>query len=78
MMAKENNASFEDTMKNLQDIVQELEKGTLNLEDSVKKFEEGIELSKQCNEILENAEKKINILIRKDEEVVEEPFTPKE
>lgn len=78
-MAKENNASFEDTMKNLQDIVQELEKGTLNLDDSVKKFEEGIELSKQCNEILEKAEKKINILIRKGEDEVEElPFTPDE
>ncbi|MBQ9297879.1 MAG: exodeoxyribonuclease VII small subunit [Clostridia bacterium] len=77
-MANENNMSFEDTMKNLQEIVQELEKGTLNLEDSVKKFEEGIELSKKCNEILENAEKKINILIRKDEEIIEKPFTPTE
>ena len=78
-MAKEDNVSFEDTMKNLQDIVQELEKGTLNLEDSVKKFEEGIELSKKCNEILDNAEKKINILIHKGEEEIEElPFTPDE
>lgn len=73
-MAKEKEMSFEETMQNLQGIVQELEKGTLNLEDSVKKFEEGIELSKQCNKILENAEKKINILIKEDGNIKEETF----
>lgn len=73
-MAKEKEMSFEETMQNLQGIVQELEKGTLNLEDSVKKFEEGIELSKQCNKILENAEKKINILIKEDDNIKEETF----
>ena len=62
-MSKEKEVSFEETMQQLQIIVQELEKGTLNLDDSVKKFEEGIQLSKQCNEILESAEKKINILM---------------
>ena len=58
----------------LQIIVQELEKGTLNLDDSVKKFEEGIQLSKKCNEILESAEKKINILIKKEDGIIEEKF----
>jgi len=52
--------------------VQELEKGDLNLEDSIKKFEEGIELSKKCNEILEDAEKKITILIKKEDKIEEE------
>ncbi len=66
--------SFEDTIQKLQEVVQELEKGTLNLEDSVKKFEEGINLSKQCNEILESAEKRINILIKKDDGISEEKF----
>lgn len=66
--------NFEETMKNLENIVQELEKGTLNLEDSVKKFEEGMELSKKCNEMLQNAEKKITVLIKKDEELSEENF----
>ena len=59
-------------MQNLENIVQELEKGELNLEDSIKKFEEGIEISKKCNEILENAEKKITILIKKEDEITEE------
>lgn len=66
--------SFEEAMQKLQEVVQELEKGTLNLDDSVKKFEEGVKLSKQCNCILENAEKKINLLIKKDDEIIEEKF----
>lgn len=73
-MSKEKEVSFEETMQQLQIIVQELEKGTLNLDDSVKKFEEGIQLSKQCNEILESAEKKINILIKKEDGIIEEKF----
>lgn len=71
---EDKNMNFEETMKNLENIVQELEKGTLNLEDSVKKFEEGMELSKKCNEMLQNAEKKITVLIKKDEELAEENF----
>lgn len=69
-MAKTNN--FEENMQNLETIVQELEKGDLNLEDSIKKFEEGIALSKKCNDILEEAEKKITILIKKDDKIEEE------
>ena len=44
--------NFEENMENLEKIVQELEKGELNLDDSIKKFEEGMNLSKKCNEIL--------------------------
>ena len=61
-MAKEN---FEESMKKLETIVTELENGNLNLDESVKKFEEGMKIAKQCNNILEDAEKKITILIRR-------------
>ena len=54
-------ANFEDNMENLEKIVTELEKGELNLDDSISKFEEGIKISKECNKILEEAEKKITI-----------------
>ena len=70
-MAKEN---FEESMKKLETIVTELENGNLNLEDSIKKFEEGMAISKKCNEILEEAEKKITVLIKKDDGVEEEDF----
>ena len=56
----------------------ELEKGDLSLDESVKKFEEGIKLSKECNKILEDSEKRINILINNDGNITEENFLPKE
>lgn len=64
--------SFEENVEQLEKIVQELEKGDLNLDESIKKFEEGMNLSKKCNEILEEAEKKIRVLIKKDDGLQEE------
>lgn len=72
----EENLNFEDTIKSLEQIVGELEKGDLNLDESVKKFEEGMALSKKCTKILDEAEKKITILIREGENTEEESFTP--
>ena len=66
--------SFEEQMETLEKIVSELEKGDLNLDDSVAKFEEGIKISKECNKILEEAEKKITILVKREDEVTEENF----
>ncbi len=64
--------NFEENVEQLEKIVQELEKGDLNLDESIKKFEEGMNLSKKCNEILEEAEKKITVLIKKDDGLQEE------
>lgn len=66
--------NFEESMENLEKIVEELEKGDLNLDDSIKKFEEGMKISKQCNEYLENAEKKITVLINENGNIKEEEF----
>ena len=70
--------SFEEQMEQLEQIVAELEKGELNLEESVKKFEQGINISKKCNDILEKAEKKITILLRQEDEIKEENFEAEE
>lgn len=67
-------SSFEDNMNNLEKIVTELENGDLNLDESISKFEEGIKISKECNKILEEAEKKITILLEKDGKIEEEDF----
>ena len=67
-------SSFEDNMETLEKIVTELEKGDLNLDESITKFEEGIKISKECNKILDEAEKKITILLEKDGEIKEEDF----
>ena len=64
---KEEDVNFEEAMEKLEQIAEELESEDLSLDTSVKKFEEGMKLSKKCNEILQNAEKKITILINGEE-----------
>lgn len=74
-MANKKEEKFEDKIVKLEEIVAELEKGNLSLDDSVKKFEEGIKISKECNEMLESAEKKITILLEQNNgEFKEENF----
>lgn len=73
-MSEKKEENFEDSMKKLEEIVIELENGNLNLDESVEKFEEGMKISKKCSKILEEAEKKITILLEKDGEIVEEDF----
>ena len=63
----EDNKSFEEMMQNLEAIAKDLESGDLSLDDSVKKFEEGMRISKECSKILEDAEKKITILTKDSE-----------
>ena len=60
------------------DIAKELESGELGLDESVDKFEEGMKLSKICTKMLNEAEKRINILINNDGEIEEESFTAEE
>ena len=67
-------ANFEENINKLETIVADLEKGDLNLDDSVKKFEEGIKISKECNKMLEEAEKKITILLQEDDKIEEKDF----
>ena len=66
--------NFEKSMQDLENIVTELEKGELNLDESVKKFEEGMKIAKQCNNILEDAEKKITILLENNGNLEEKSF----
>ena len=63
---------FEEKLKKLDDIVKELESGNLNLEKSISRFEEGIKISKDLNETLEKAEKRIIVLTKKDDTIEEE------
>ena len=74
MIVKMAKVSFEEQIDELEQIVEQLEKGDLSLEDSVKKFEQGIKISKECNKTLEEAEKKITILVNEEGEIKEENF----
>ena len=70
--------TFEQAMKQLEKIVQDLESGDMPLEKSIKTFEEGIQLSKFCSEKLDETEKRITILMQNsDGKVSETPFSSK-
>ena len=69
-----NEKSFEELIDELENIADLLESDKLNLDESMKEFEKGMQIYKLCNEKLENAEKKINILLEKNGEIVEETF----
>ena len=66
--------NFEELITDLEDITNKLEKDNLTLDDSVQLFEKGMKLSKECNEKLESAEKRITMLINA-ETGEEENFT---
>ncbi len=68
-------ASFEDSLTKLEEIVANLERGDLSLEDSVKLFEEGTRLSAECRKQLEEAEGKVEMLVKqRDGSMKREPF----
>ena len=66
---------FEEALKALEEIVARLEKGDLPLETALELFEQGVEISKFCNSKLNEAERKVEILLRNNKgEVQAEPF----
>ena len=66
---------FEDAMKRLEDIVQNLESGDLSLEGSLGAFEEGMKLVSFCSKKLEEAEQKVTMLVKAgDGEYTQRPF----
>ena len=74
-MAKQ---TFEKAMEKLEKIVQELESSDLPLEKAIKKFEEGVQLSKFCSEKLDETEKRITILLKdQNDQLIEKPFISK-
>jgi exodeoxyribonuclease VII small subunit len=66
---------FEDALKKLEKIVGDLENGELSLDDSLKKYEEGVKLAQILNKKLESAQKKIETLVKKSDGQFDlEPF----
>lgn len=71
---KEKNINFEDKIQELEKITKELESDELTLDDSIEKFENGMKISKECKEMLDNVEKRITVLIDGEEK----DFKPEE
>ena len=75
-MAKSDKSfKFEDALAELNQLVTKMESGDVSLEDALKHFERGIQLTRQCQQALQEAEQKISILSEKD---ALEPYAPKD
>lgn len=71
----QDNKSFEEAISQLEQIVSMLEKGDISLEESIANFQQGIELSRYCAAKLDEAEKKISIILQDEEgNLIEKDF----
>ena len=70
---------FEESLKKLEKIVEELEAGDLSLDTALKKYEEGVKLANVCRDKLDKAKKRIEVLIKKEKGFFEtKPFEEEE
>lgn len=74
MPRSKKNTNFEQSLSDLEALVNEMEAGDLSLEDSLKAFEKGITLTRECQDSLSAAEQKVQMLVEKQNELTEEPF----
>jgi exodeoxyribonuclease VII small subunit len=68
--------NFEECIQRLERIVQELEKGEVSLDKSLGLFEEGMKISASCRKELEEAESKVEVLLKQNGKLQAEPFEP--
>ena len=74
-MSKEKKAvDFEQQLASLEGLVESLESGELSLEESLKSFEQGIKVARDCQAALKSAEQKVEVLMRQGDELVSQPF----
>ncbi len=78
MPRKKKTPDFEQSLKDLESLVTKMEQGDLSLEESLKAFEEGVGLTRECQTILAQAEQKVQVLLESDGELTTQPFTPEE
>lgn len=64
MIRKGNKFNFEEALTNLESLVEAMEQGELSLEESLKAFEQGIKLTRECQAALEQAEQKVQLLVK--------------
>jgi exodeoxyribonuclease VII small subunit len=74
-MSKE---KFEEALEKLEEIVRRMEAGEMTLEESLKAFEEGIKLSRLCMKKLDEADRRVELLLREGEELATKPFAGEE
>ena len=78
-MSKDKKAvDFEQQLASLEGLVESLESGELSLEESLKSFEQGIKVARDCQAALKTAEQKVEVLMRQGDELVSQPFEDNE
>ena len=78
-MSKEKKAvDFEQQLASLEGLVESLESGELSLEESLKSFEQGIKVARDCQAALKNAEQKVEVLMRQGDSLASQPFDDQE
>ncbi len=77
-MPKAKKIDFEASLGQLEQLVEQMEDGELSLEDSLKAFEQGVKLTRECQHALKEAEQKVQLLMEQNGELVTEPFAAKE
>jgi len=75
MPKKKSSTLFEESLAELEQLVTQLEQGDISLEDSLKSFERGVYLTRTCQQALQEAEQKVQILMEKNGNQTLEPFT---
>ena len=69
---------FEKSLQQLEDIVHKMEQGKLSLEQSLDSFEDGVKLTRQCQDVLKTAEQRVSKLTKSNNEISLTPFTSEE
>ncbi len=75
MVRKKNTANFEQSLTQLQALVEQLEQGDLSLEQALAHFEQGVTLTRECQQALSQAEQKVTQLLERNEQLIEQPFS---
>lgn len=65
---------FEHSLAQLETVVERMEQGDLPIEEALKAFEEGVQLTRECQQILEQSEQKVQLLIEEEGEIKSRPF----
>jgi exodeoxyribonuclease VII small subunit len=76
MAAKKRSFDFEQTLADLEQLVNTMESGNMPLEESLKAFEQGVKLTRECQQALQEAEQKVTLLLQQGVGVELQPFTP--
>lgn len=74
MATKKKELSFEQSLADLEALVSKMEQGDLSLNESLTAFEQGVQLTRECQTMLDQAQQKVQVLTEKNGELIETPF----